>query len=172
MKPYHLKPITILRVAILGNKDDEYVQHLYNEVRNSTYITETLDEIIEATKKKYILHCQSGKNIPVQRESILGKTLTKKEGNKLTTYKYRTHMNPEDRFIQNLLYPEISGICSMCGEPIFFGESHHIFGRDLNEFTVFLCNECHITDGNKQLEYHCMSIGRRIEWGALTYPQS
>jgi len=169
MKMYHLKPMTILRVAILGNKDNEHIQYLYNELKNTKHIDETLDEIIESTKNKYILHYQSGKNIPVLRKSLLGMILTQKEGKKLTTYKYRTRMNPEERFIQNLLYPDISGICSMCGEPIFFGESHHILGRDINDFTVFLCNECHITDGNKQIEYHCISIGRRIEWGALCY---
>jgi len=66
------------------------------------------------------------------------------------------------------LNTEISGICLMCGEILIFGTYHHILG-DQSDFTVMLCNECHSTDGNTQVNYHCSSIGRRIEAGALCW---
>lgn len=67
----------------------------------------------------------------------------------------------------NLLNADISGICAMCGEILLFGEYHHILG-DQSDFTVMLCSECHST-GSTYINYHCISIGRRIEWGALCY---
>ena len=62
---------------------------------------------------------------------------------------------------------DITGICSMCGEIILFGNYHHIFGNGKG-FTVILCNECHYQDGMK-VKDHCLSIGRRIEYGTLCY---
>jgi len=66
------------------------------------------------------------------------------------------------------LNTDITGICAMCGEILLFGTYHHILG-DQSNFVVMLCSECHLTDGNMQVNYHCSSIGRRIESGALCW---
>lgn len=66
----------------------------------------------------------------------------------------------------NFLNADLTGICAMCGEILLFGEFHHIFGEGVG-LTVMLCEECH-SRGNT-VNSHCLSIGRRIAWGALCY---
>lgn len=70
------------------------------------------------------------------------------------------------------LSADITGICAICGEILIFGEIHHVFGNSRG-FTLMLCCECHNGDISvSNLDYHCLSIGQRIEWGALCYPST
>jgi len=70
--------------------------------------------------------------------------------------------------VNNFINADLTGICAMCGEILLFGEFHHIFGEGIG-LTVMLCIECHDRSNIRNINNHCISIGRRIEWGALCY---
>jgi len=86
-------------------------------------------------------------------------------GSRQNKHKYNKELN---RSRPGFLNADIGGLCSMCGEILLFGEYHHIFGNG-NGFTTMLCNECHTTSNMQNINNHCLSIGRRIAWGALCY---
>jgi len=66
----------------------------------------------------------------------------------------------ETTFLNKLQNLKFSGICFACGEVAFIGSNHHIFGKDKNDFTLFVCNKCHY---NTRGKHHYIIIGRKIE---------
>lgn len=80
---------------------------------------------------------------------------------------YRKHVtSKESHYFTMLRESIISGICSLCGEIQIFPEYHHILGRKISDLTLSLCHDCHTSRRGK---YHYISIGGRIEYGALVY---
>jgi len=74
--------------------------------------------------------------------------------------KVRIKTQKERMFLKNIYETNIHGICFACGELTFFTESHHIFGRKTNDFTLSICISCHYKYRGKN---HYISIGKKVE---------
>jgi len=122
--------------------------------------------------EEYSMKHKRNKNDVLTYEDIIARELNSRREKKDIVFlfgnRYTLRNKTKKMSSPGFLNADVNGICMMCGEILLFGTYHHILG-DQSDFTAMLCNECHVTDGNTQVNYHCSSIGRRIEFGALCW---